>query len=142
MSAEFSNDDKKITEESRGSHTGLIAILAAGLLVALAGDGYLLVRANRLDAQLSQNGDATQAQISKLGDATTSLLEQRLATINDEISSQVKGVQSNAATALRQARAQAKKESDEFIQKNEKFMLVEIHMVFDLLFVSILIVDF
>jgi len=114
MSAEFSNEDKKITEESRGSHTGLIAILAAGLLVALAGDGYLVMRANRLDAQLSQNGDATQAQITKLGDATTSLLEQRLATINDEISTQVKGAQSSAATALRQARAQAKKEGDEF----------------------------
>jgi chromosome segregation ATPase len=113
MSAEFSNDEIKTTEERHSSHTGIFAILAIGLVVALAGDGFLLVRMNHLNDQMSLNGDATQAQISKLGDATTSLLEQRLASINDEISSEVKGVQSSAATALKQARAQAAKQQDE-----------------------------
>ncbi|HEY1759045.1 MAG TPA: hypothetical protein VGG72_26970 [Bryobacteraceae bacterium] len=114
MSTEFSNDDvKTTTEERHSSHTGMFVLLAAGLVAALAGDGYLMVRANHLDQQISQNGDATQAQIAKLGDATTSLLEQRLATINDEMSSQVKGVQSSAATALKQARAQAAKQDEE-----------------------------
>jgi chromosome segregation ATPase len=114
MSTEFSDDDvKKPTEERHSSHTGMFVLLAAGLVIALAGDGFLMQRANRLDAQISQNSDATQAQIAKLGDATTSLLEQRLASINDEMSSQVKGVQSSAATALRQARAQAAKDDEE-----------------------------
>jgi len=66
------------------------------------------MRANHFDDQMSQNTEATQAQISKLGDATTSLLEQRLATINDEISTQVaqvKGAQNSTAAALKQARA-------------------------------------
>ena len=113
MSNEFSNDDVKTTDASHGGHKGILAILAAGLVVALAGDVFLLTRANHFDDQMSQNTTATQAQISKLGDATTSLLEQRLATINDEISAQVKGAQTSTAAALKQARAQAEKQSEE-----------------------------
>jgi len=121
MSDEFSNDDvKKTTEERPSSHAGLFVLLGVGLAVALLGDGLLMVRANHLEAQISQNGDATQAQIAKLGNATTSLLEQRLATINDEMSSEVKGVQSGAATALKQARAQAAKQTDEIRGKLEE----------------------
>ncbi len=120
MSDELSNDDKRTVEERRSSHTGMFAILAAGLVVALAGDGFLLMRQNRLDAQVAQNGDATQTQIAKLGDATTSLLEQRLATINDEIATQVKGAQTSTAAALRQARAQAAKQEEEFRGKLEE----------------------
>jgi hypothetical protein len=123
MSNEFPNDDIKIKkttiEDRHNSHTGMFALLGLGLVAALAGDGYLMVRANHLDAQISQNGDATQAQISKLGNATTSLLEQRLASINDEMTTQVKGAQSSAATALKQARAQAAKQSDELRDKLE-----------------------
>jgi chromosome segregation ATPase len=119
MSEEFSNGDVHTTEErsGRSSHTGMFAALIAGLVVALAGIGFLMVRINNLNAQISQNGDATQAQISKLGDATTSLLEQRLATLNDEMSAEVKGVQTSAVTALKQARAQAAKQSDELRSK-------------------------
>jgi chromosome segregation ATPase len=120
MSNEFSNDDKRTVEERRSSHTGMFAILAAGLVVALAGDGILLMRQNRLDAQVAQNGDATQTQIAKLGDATTSLLEQRLATINDEITTQVKGAQTSSAAALRQAKAQAAKQAEELSGKLEE----------------------
>jgi len=119
MSEEFSSGDVHTTEErsGRSSHAGIFAALIAGLVVALAGIGFLMVRINHLNEQISQNGDATQAQISKLGDATTSLLEQRLATLNDEVSAEVKGVQSNAVTALKQARAQAAKQSDELRSK-------------------------
>jgi chromosome segregation ATPase len=120
MSDEYSTDDKKTTEQRQSSHTGLFVLLAVGLVVALAGDGFLMVRANHLDDQISRNGDATQAQIAKIGDATTSLLEQRLATINDEMSAEVKGVQSSAATAVKQARAQAAKQADELSGKLEE----------------------
>jgi chromosome segregation ATPase len=116
MSDQFSKDDMKTKEEGHGSHTGIIAVLVAGLVVALAGDGFLLMRANRVDDQMSQNSQSTQAEIAKLGDATTSLLEQRLATINDEISAQVaqvKGAQTSTAAAIRQAKAQADKQSEE-----------------------------
>jgi len=119
MSAEFSNE-VKTTEEQHSSHTALFAALIAGLVVALAGDGFLLMRANHFDDQMSQNTEATQSQIAKLGDATTSLLEQRLQTINDEMSAEVKGAQTSAATALKQARAQAEKQSEELSGKLEE----------------------
>jgi archaellum component FlaC len=119
MSAEFSNDDVKTNEGRHSSHTGIFVVLIAGLVVALAGDGFLLVRANHFDQQMSQNTDATQAQIAKLGDATTSLLEQRLATINDQMSTQVKGAQTSTAAAVKQARAQAEKQSAELSDKLE-----------------------
>jgi len=119
MSAEFSNE-VKTTEEQHSSHTALFAALIAGLVVALAGDGFLLMRANHIDDQMSQNTEATQSQIAKLGDATTSLLEQRLQTINDEMSAEVKGAQTSAATALKQARAQAEKQSEELSGKLEE----------------------
>jgi chromosome segregation ATPase len=119
MSEEFSNNDMTMKEERHSSHTGMFAVLIAGLVAALAGDGFLYSRANHLDEQLSQNQDATQSQIAKLGEATTSLLEQRLQSINDEMASQMKGVQSSAATAVKQARAQAEKQTDELRGKLE-----------------------
>jgi chromosome segregation ATPase len=125
MSNEFSDEDMKTNEGRSGhsSHTGLIAVLAVGMVVALAGDGYLISRANHIDEQMAQNTDATQSQIAKLGDATTSLLEQRLATINDAMSAQaaqVKGAQNSTAAALKQARAQADKQTDELRGKLEE----------------------
>jgi chromosome segregation ATPase len=125
MSNEFSNEDMKTNEgrSDHSSHTGLIAVLAVGMVAALAGDGYLLSRANHVDDQMAQNTDATQAQIAKLGDATTSLLEQRLATINDSISAQaaqVKTAQNSTAAALKQTRAQADKQTEELRSKLEE----------------------
>jgi chromosome segregation ATPase len=112
MNDEFSNEDMKTNEgrrtgnRSTGSH-GLLWILAAGLAVALVGDGILLTRTSHLDDQLSQNTNSTQAQIDKIGNATTSLLEQRLAVVDDEIANQVKGAQTSAASAINKVRAQA-----------------------------------
>ena len=103
-----------------GGHTALFAILATGLVVALAGDAYLMVRSNRIESQMSLNQDSTGQQISKLGEATTSLLEQRLKTIDEEMSSEVKDAQTSAANALRQARAQTQKQSDELRAKLEE----------------------
>jgi chromosome segregation ATPase len=119
MSEDLSNGDMNTKEERSGhsSHAGMFAVLIAGLVVALAGIGVLMVRINHLNQQISENGDSTQAQISKLGDATTSLLEQRLATLNDEMAAEVKGVQTSAATALKQARAQVTKQGDELRSK-------------------------
>ena len=67
--------------EATGSghqHTGVFAALFVGLIVALAGIGYLAVRNSQLSDQIAQMQDSTQADISKLSAATTSLLEERL----------------------------------------------------------------
>jgi chromosome segregation ATPase len=98
----------------------MFTFLIAGLVVALAGDGYLISRSNRIENQMSQNQDSTGQQISKLGEATTSLLEQRLKTIDEEMASEVKDAQNSASNALRQARAQTQKQSDELRAKLEE----------------------
>lgn len=116
-----SSDDRPASEgPNSGGHTALFAVLATGLVVALAGDAYLMVRSNRIESQMSLNQDSTGQQISKLGEATTSLLEQRLRSIDEEMSTEVKDAQTSAANALRQARAQTQKQSDELRSKLEE----------------------
>jgi chromosome segregation ATPase len=118
MSSEM-NDSQTTTPKPApsGGHNGMFAFLTVGLVVALAGDGFLLVRANHLQDQMAQNQDGTQQQITKLGDATTSLLEQRLKGIDEEIATETRGVQTSAANALRQARAQSQKQAADLSQK-------------------------
>ncbi len=98
------------------SHKTAFIVLAAGLAVALAGDGYLLVRANHLNEDLARTESGTQTQISKLNDATTTLLEQerqRLQDLAQEMKQQVKGANDSAAIAIRRARTEAQKQGEE-----------------------------
>ena len=100
--------------EMRGnSHPLLIAALSGGLVLALAGDGYLMVRSNHLEQDMAQSQQDTQAQISKIGDATTSLLQQRLQAINDEI----KSANDAANTALTKTRTETRKQSQELARR-------------------------
>lgn len=102
------------------SHKAAFIVLAAGLAVALAGDGYLLVRANHLNEDLARTESGTQTQISKLNDATTTLLEQerqRLQDLAQEMKQQVKGVNDSAAIAIRRARSEAQKQGEELSGK-------------------------
>jgi len=95
----------EIREEPK-SHTGAIAALSIGLVLALAGDGYLMVQSSRTNQTVSDMRDGTQAQISKLGDATSTLLEQRMTALNAEL----KDAQDSANTAIKRARAEAQKQ--------------------------------
>jgi len=113
------NYDAHPQEEPSGhSHTAIFAVLIAGLVIALAGTGYLLNRANALNAQLTEMDQNTQGQISKLGDATSALLEQRVQALNAELDS-LKGTEASAKTALQQARSQAKKQAEELAGRIE-----------------------
>jgi chromosome segregation ATPase len=107
--------DKKYENNAYVSkgHTGLIAVLGAGMVIALAGDGYLLVQSNQLRDSLAQSQESTQVQMSKLNDATKALLEQRLESIND----QVKGVTDAASTAVKQARSEARRQGSELAKR-------------------------
>lgn len=117
-----SNENVKTVEVRPHSekHTGMFGFLIAGLAVALIADGALWVHSNHLENQMALNQDSTGQQISKLSDATTALLDQRLATINEEMSSQMKGAQTSTAAALRQARAQTQKQGEELQAKLEQ----------------------
>lgn len=100
-------------EVRSNSHPLLIAALSGGLLLALAGDGYLLVRSNHLQDEMAQSQQDTQAQLTKISDATTSLLKQRLQSINDEI----KSANEAANSALKQARTETHKQSAQLAKR-------------------------
>jgi len=98
------------TENRTGpSHTGVV-IGAIALAVALAGNVYLFTRSNALSDQIAQNRDNTQTQISKLSDATTSLLDQRLQELNQQMNTAVKGANDTATTAFKRAQVEAQQQ--------------------------------
>lgn len=113
----MNQDQPNITQKVSGSrHTGLFAELAAGLVLALALDGYLIVRSNDLNAQVAQTKQDAQTQIAKLGDTTTTLLEQerqQLQALNDDVS----GKYDTANSALRKARQDAQRASAQLSAK-------------------------
>jgi chromosome segregation ATPase len=122
MSSDFSeNNVTPVREEhNSGGHAGAFAVLGIGLAAALVGVGVLLVKTGHMNDQISQNQEASQQQIAKLGDATTSLLDQRLQTINDEMASQMKGAVTSSANAVRQVRVQSQKTEEELRSKLEQ----------------------
>jgi vacuolar-type H+-ATPase subunit D/Vma8 len=116
----MNQEQPNITQKVSGSnHTGAIAGLAAGLILALAGDAYLINRSNNLNDQVAQVKQDAQAQVAKLSDTTTSLLEQerqQLQTMNDEIS----GKYDTANTALHRARMDAQKSAAQLAAQLEE----------------------
>jgi hypothetical protein len=116
----MNQDQPNITQTNSGSsHTRAFIALAAGLVLALGGDAYLINRSNNLNDQVAQVKTDAQTQIAKLSDSTTSLLEQerqQLQTLNDDVS----GKYDNANTALRRARTDAQKASAQLSAKLEE----------------------
>jgi hypothetical protein len=113
-------ETRTVVENSPNRHKTAIVVLAAGLAVALAGDGYLLVRANNLNEDIARTQSGTQTQISKLNDATTTLLEQekqRLQDLEQQMKQEVKGVSDSASVAIRRARAEAHKQGEDLSGK-------------------------
>ena len=106
------------TPRPANQHTGMFATLIAGLIVALAGIGYLVARNSQLSDQIAQMQSDTQSQISKLSAATTSLLEERLQAVNEDLNS-VKSAEEKTSTAIRQSRLQAQKQNEELQGKLE-----------------------
>ena len=114
------NDKNNTVVVKDSGHKTAITILAVGLALALAGDGYLLVRANHLNDDLARTENGTQMQISKLNDATSTLLQQerqRLQDLAQEMKQQVKGVNDSATIAIRRARSEAQKQGEELSGK-------------------------
>jgi hypothetical protein len=102
------------------SHKVAFGVLAAGLVIALAGDGYLWSKANGLTDEISSTQSSTQTQISKLNEATTTLLQQeqqRLEALAQDVTQQVKGAKDNASAAIGRARTEAQKQGEELSQR-------------------------
>jgi len=109
---EPSTSSSTSTSSSNGSKGAVIA-LTIGLVVALAGDGYLIKRTNDTNEQMAQMQTDTQGQITKLGDATTDLLQQRLKALDDEMTAAMKGASTTTTAALKRTQADALKQSRE-----------------------------
>ena len=67
----------EVVERSPSSHPFVIAGLTAGLVVALAGDGYLLMRSNDLKQDIARVDEGAHTQISKLSEATTGRMDEQ-----------------------------------------------------------------
>ena len=106
-------------EKPQSSHSskGAVIALTAGLVIALAGDGYLLKRTSDTNNQMAQMQTDTQGQITKLGDATTELLQQRLKALDDEMSAAMKGASTTTTAAIKRTQADASKQAQELAKK-------------------------
>ncbi|MBZ5632893.1 MAG: hypothetical protein LAO55_07160 [Acidobacteriia bacterium] len=96
---------------------GIVVGLTAGLVLALAGDAYLLKRSSDANDQMARIQDETHTQITKLGDATTELLQQRLNALDEEMTAAMKGASTSTTAALKRAQADALKQSQELSKK-------------------------
>ena len=120
MSEHEFDSTHEVIQETPTSHKVAFGLLAAGLIIALAGDGYLWSKSNGLTNEISSTQSGTQAQISKLNDATTTLLQQeqaRLEALAEEMKQQVKGANDTASVAIRRARTEAQKQGEELSQR-------------------------
>ena len=113
----MNQDQPNITQKVSGSrHAGVLAGLAAGLVLALGGDAYLMVRSNHLNDQVAEVKQDAQTQIAKLSDTTKDLLEQerqQLAALSDDVS----GKYETANLALQKTRLNAQKTSAQLAAK-------------------------
>jgi gas vesicle protein len=110
-------DQPNITQKvSGGGHSGIIAGLAAGLVLALAGDAYLISRSNDLNDQVTQVKQDAKTEMAKLTESTTALLEQdrqQLQTLSEDVS----GKYETANQALQRTRMSAQKASKDLAAK-------------------------
>ena len=104
-------------ETGPGWGRGTVIALSAGLVLALAGDAYLLKRSSDSNDQMAQIQADTQTQITKLGDATTELMQQRLKALDDEMSAAMKGASTTTSAALKRTQAEASRQAEELRTK-------------------------
>lgn len=95
------------------SNTPVIVALTVGLVVALGGDGYLLTRSNHLQQDVAKVEAASQTQIAKLSESTAARIDEQQKQWDDVMAQKVKSVNDSATAAIRRARADADKRSEE-----------------------------
>jgi Tfp pilus assembly protein PilX len=108
--------DKTAQEGAPRSHSTIIGVLVAGLIIALSGDGYLLMTSSHLDDRIAQLQGETQAQMSKLSDTTTAQLDQRLQAVGTDVQS----AHDKADSALKQAKAEVQRQSAQLSRKMDE----------------------
>jgi hypothetical protein len=116
----INDQNPNITQKVSGtSHTGVFAGLAAGLILALGGDAYLISRSNNLNDQITQTKQESQTQLARFNESTTNLLEQQrqqLQALNDDVS----GKYDTASSAMKKARMDAQRAAAQLSAKIEE----------------------
>lgn len=113
MSNNEADNTVRVPERPPQKHSAIIGVLAAGLVIALAGDGYLIMRSGNLDGQIAQLRGATQTQMSKLSEATTAQMDQRFEAIGTDVQS----AHDTANSAVKQAKAEVQRQSAQLSRK-------------------------
>ena len=115
----FDSKPAVTTEGTATGHKLVVAGLAAGLVVALAGDAYLTMQSRNLQQDVAKVEATSQTQISKLSEETTARMDEQQKLWEDAVAQKVKSVNDSASAAVRRARAEADKRSAELSQQIE-----------------------
>jgi hypothetical protein len=94
----------------------VVPLLFLGMLLALAGNVYQFLRAERFEHDVDLMQKSTQRQIADVKEAVSGVLEQNLLRY-DELSKQLQGV---TATTLDQARSEVKRSRSELAKTMER----------------------
>ncbi len=98
------------------SHTGILWLLFVGMVLALAGNVYQLVKNDRLAGEMTRIQGSMQSQIARLSDSTSAgfdVDQQRLTELRDQL-------QGATDATLRQTRSELKRNSSQLAQALEQ----------------------
>ena len=93
-------------------HKVAFGLMAAGLVAALAGNGYLISRSNDLTDEIARTRAGANTEISKLHETTDGIIQQEKQRL-EEVAQQVKGFNDNATVAIKRTRTEAQRKADE-----------------------------
>jgi len=116
MNNEYNTPETPAGEPVQREGSGWKWLLAISLMVALAGNIYLLKRSNNLNEQISQMQSTTDSQLAKINAAAEAAQEdsrKQIAALNDSLNT----YHSASNSAVTRVRAEAKKQSDQLGQK-------------------------
>lgn len=114
MAENDSNSSKKGARPH--SYSMAVPLLFLGMLLALAGNVYQFLRAERFEHDVELMQKSTQRQIADVKEAVSGVLEQNLLRY-DELSKQLQGV---TATTLEQAKSEVKRSRSELAKTMER----------------------
>jgi len=119
MNTEYNTPETPAGEPVQREGSGWKWLLAISLMVALAGNIYLLKRSNNLNDQISQMQSATDSQLAKINAAAEAAQEdsrKQIAALNDSLNT----YHSASNSAVTRVRAEAKKQSDQLGHRFEE----------------------
>jgi phage shock protein A len=108
-------DSNEVVKGSPANHKKVFGLLGAGLAIALAGNGYMLMRSNDLQERIARSEGATQVQLSKLHEADAALRqaqEEKFSSIVHDVKT-VSDSATSANVAIKRTRTDAQLHSDE-----------------------------